>query len=251
MQLGNFVPPEMTAGDRLEARSMENKPMVVVVTKRREGIKTKFNQDPKDKSYSPEGEPGLFLDLVDLTTGQVYVDVMWMNGTIVDQLSAYVGQPLPVKLVKTASQSGGLPYLAPQMLTDNELAYAQQWATANSTAFDDARAKKQAQAAQAQQQPTMATPAMGQQGGPMPPQFNPNALNGAMGAAAQSTALPPAVDPWANASQLPAAAAPVAAPTLQSVPAAGGANTPQGITPEMMALLQQIQSGQVPGTPPL
>jgi hypothetical protein len=234
MELGNFVPPEMTAGDRLEARSMENKPMVALVTKRREGIKTKFNQDPKDKSYSPEGEPGLFLDLVDLTTGQVYVDVMWMNGTIVDQMSAYVGQPLPVKLVKTASQKGGLPYLAPQMLDGTELAYAQQWAAANGTAFDDARARKMAEAAQAAQsaqataQPTLATPAMGQQGGPMPSQFNPNALNGAMGTAAQSTALP----------------APVAAPVAPA--AAGGANTPQGITPEMMALLQQIQNGQTP-----
>jgi hypothetical protein len=196
---------------------MAGKAMIVSVKVRKEGIKTQHNRD---------GGPALMLDVADLTSGQIYLDVMWMNPTIVDQWTPYVGKAIPVKLNFQPSSSGGNPYLMPEPLADQELAYATSWCTNNPDAFDRERASRQSLAQAVQLPGTSATP-------PAP--------------AAPAVPQAPAAKPFR--AEPPATPVQPQAPAAAPVPvaAAGGPNAPTGITPEMQALMQAIQNGQIPG----
>lgn len=192
--------PPISEGDRLAAQDHVNKPSVVVVKEIRSGIKTKFNSDPKDKNYKADGGDAVILDVADLATGTVSIGVMWMNPTIVDSLRDYVGQTLPIRLVWTQSKSGGNPYLSVEPLAGNDLMVAQGWASANPTRFDTERAAR----AQA---------------------------NGTTAATQQP---PPG---YAN---LPTLAATMATPAPAPAPAPAPVTVAPAVTPEVLALLQQI-----------
>lgn len=160
MQLGNFTEREAgPQGDRLTAKDNVDKPMVVLVREHRTGIKTKFNSDPNQQGYKAEGGEGVQLDIAVLATNEVFIDVLWMNGAVVDNLAGYVSQAVPIKLAWQPSVKGGNPYLTVKPLEGQELALAQQWAAANPTRFETERAQRVAQAAQFQQQTPQAAPA--------------------------------------------------------------------------------------------
>lgn len=141
MELATFTPVEQ--GDRWPAKEAVDRPLIVQVREHRHGIKTRFNSDPNEKSYKADGSPGVTLDIVDLTTGAVYLDVLWMSGAIVDGLAPYLTQTLPIKLVWAGSQTGGNAYLSPVPLEGAELATATSWATSNPDRFEAERVARQ------------------------------------------------------------------------------------------------------------
>lgn len=150
MELGNFTKPER-GGDRLPAKEAVDRPLVVRVVEHRTGVKTQ---------YKPEGGEGVQLDVADTASDSVWIDVLWMNGAVVDNLAPYVGQVLPIKLVWTPSAQGGNPYIGVSALEGNELATAQQWAANNSNRFETERAQRAASAGTGQHPaaPAPATP---------------------------------------------------------------------------------------------
>ncbi|MCA1696410.1 MAG: hypothetical protein LC749_17765, partial [Actinobacteria bacterium] len=104
MELDTFTPRvnDGIMGDSFPARDAADRPLVVLVREHRTGIVTKFK---------PEGGDGVIIDAADVTTNEVWIDVLWMNGAIVDNLATYVGQTVPVKLTWQAPKSGGNSYL--------------------------------------------------------------------------------------------------------------------------------------------
>lgn len=139
MELGTFAPrpKDDVMGDQLAARDAVDKPLVVFVREHRTGITTQ---------YKPNGDGiGVIVDVADTSTNEVWIDVLWMNGPVVDNLAPYVGQAVPIKLVWTPSKkAGGNAYIGLTALTGAELATAQQWAAANASRFDTERAQRQA-----------------------------------------------------------------------------------------------------------
>jgi hypothetical protein len=137
MELGTFTPRENTNyGDQFPAKEAADRPLVVLVREHRTGIVTKFK---------PEGGEGVIVDAADVRTDETWLDVLWMNGAIVDNLTSYLGQPVAIKIVWTASKSGGNAYLSVEALEGQELAMAQQWAKANPSRFETERATRATQ----------------------------------------------------------------------------------------------------------
>lgn len=144
MELGTFAPRprEDVNGDQLKATDAVDKPLVVHVREHKTGIKTKFNQDPKQSGYKPDGADGVIVDVANVDTDEVFIDVLWLNGAVVDNLAPYVGQVVPVQLVWQAPANGGNSYISLVALVDAQLVKAQQWAAANPARFDAERAKR-------------------------------------------------------------------------------------------------------------
>lgn len=167
MELGTFTPRERSDGDSLPAKEAVDRPLVVLVKEHRTGIVTKFK---------PEGGDGVVVDVADSNTDSVWLDVLWMNGAVVDNLAPFVGQAVPVKLVWVASAKGGNAYIGVEPLEATELAQAQQWATANSGRFDTERLQRAAQAKNNEAAPaSAATPPPAQPPTPAAPTAAPQA----------------------------------------------------------------------------
>lgn len=154
MQLGTFTPRSFDSdGDQLSAKDAVDRPIVVLVREHRTGIKTKFNSDPNKNGYKPDGGDGVTVDVADIRTNEVWLDVLWLNGAVVDNLAPYLGQTVPVKLIWQASNKGGNNYITVIPLDGQDLALAQQWALTNPHRFDTERATR------AQQTSAAVTPA--------------------------------------------------------------------------------------------
>lgn len=213
MNLDTFTPPIREDGDRLPAKEMVGRPLIMLVREHRTGIKTQFNSDPQEpKRYKPEGGDAVLLDIADVSTGAVYIGVLWFNGAIVDSLKAYVAHTLPVKLFYDTPKGGGTnPYLNVEPLTGAELAAAQHWANTNPDRFERERAARQAQAQQ-----NAANGNGAPVSAPAAPQTFTPVTPSAPAAAPAPVYTPPAPAPAAPAYVPPAApaAAPTAAPTV-------------------------------------
>lgn len=103
--LDDFQPNENN-GDSLKPSEIVGHLLIVRVRQRKEGIVTQ---------YTPEGGPGVVVDVVDLDhpdpdTGVIgpkaFSDVLWMNGALVDNLTPNVGKTIAIKLVWTTGKSG-------------------------------------------------------------------------------------------------------------------------------------------------
>lgn len=203
MELGQFEPRAAGNGDRLQAKEAVDRPFVVLVREHRTGIVTQYNPPP--------GGAGVAVDVADVTTNEVWIDVLWLNPAIVDNLVPYLGQPVAIKLVWTPSAKGGNPYIGVVALEGQQLTQAQQWVAANSTRFDAERVQRPQQARQGQ--PTAAV------------QQSPASVT-------TTTAPPPP----------PAQQTPPTAPPTASTPGA----TLDPNDPAVQALLAQITAGQTP-----
>lgn len=138
MQLGTFAPRARTEGDSFPAKEAVDRPLIVLVREHRTGIVTK---------YKPEGGDGVVVDVADTATNSVWIDVLWMNGAVVDNLAGYVGQPVAVKLEWVASSKGGNSYISIAALEGAALAQASAWAAANPNRFDVERKARTPKAA--------------------------------------------------------------------------------------------------------
>lgn len=122
-----------------------DKPLLISVVESREGVKTPYNQDPSSKSYAPDGQTVVNIDVAVIATDTVYIHAGLFQPALVDQLRPYVGANLPVKFVSTKGKSG-YSYFQVEPLTGTELAAASKWAEKNSTRFADRRAELEAEA---------------------------------------------------------------------------------------------------------
>lgn len=145
--LGRYEKPQGSQGDRIQAQQMVDRPLLVWVRKLQHLNRTKF---------SAEGGDAIYLDFIDLQTNNVYIEVMWMAGAIVDGLKQYAGDnnAYPVKVVKVVGGQWG-SYQTIESLADDPT-----WMNhiaANLPAFQQliaqTRAQKEAEWAQAMQQP--------------------------------------------------------------------------------------------------
>lgn len=149
-----FTRPQFEDGDTFKPSENVGKPLIVKVRERKEGIVTDFTPAP--------GGPGVVLDLVDLTTGQVSRAVLWMNGALVDGLTPYVGgQPLVIKLAWIQGKSQ--KYVGIEPGNEQEIAYAMQWVSQNGDPFavqlgTVQQGQPTQQSAPAQQQPVQQVP---------------------------------------------------------------------------------------------
>ena len=231
MELGTFEPRAAVEGDRLQAKEAVDRPLVVLVREHRTGIVTQYNPPP--------GGEGVAVDVADINTGEVWINVLWMNGAVVDNLSPYVGKPVPIKLKWTPSAKGGNAYIGVTALEGDELARAGQWAAANPTRFDQERVLRAQQQGQQQGQQQAQQPQPQAQQQAAPPAAQPAQPAAQPAPAAQQPAPPAPAQQPAPAAPAPAPAAPAAKPGQPGQPL-----NPND--PHVQALLAQINGGNPP-----
>lgn len=133
--LGHFEAPSLQQGDKVQARSLADHALIVLVLEKKWIARTQ---------HAPQGGFAVIVDVFDVHTQEIYCGAMWMGGAIVDQLAPYAnnGQALAIKLVWTANKGGGNQYLSPRQLEGEEMNIANQWVAARPQMFDEARVEK-------------------------------------------------------------------------------------------------------------
>lgn len=129
MALDDYTPNE-NSGDSLKPSEIVGHQLIVRVRQRKDGIVTQ---------YTPEGGPGIVVDVVDLdatdtATGVIgpkaYSDVLWMNGALVDNLTPNVGKTIAVVLVWVKGKNGR-EYVSIEAADDAAKAKAGAYLTSN------------------------------------------------------------------------------------------------------------------------
>lgn len=126
-QFATFTPPAMEDGDEFKPKDNLHKPLLVKVVEHKLGIVT---------SNTPEGGPGVIVELVDLTgrPDQPYRDVLWMGGAVVDGLKTLAGQVTVIRFDERKSKSGRM-YPYPTEATAEDVALAQRYYTVKGDPF--------------------------------------------------------------------------------------------------------------------
>jgi hypothetical protein len=134
-QFETFVPPVLTEGDTFKPHEHIGAALIVKVLERKNGVVT---------PNTPEGGPAVIVDLVDLTDGNVYRDVLWMGGSFVDALTPYVGKGPVVIGVESRVGKSGRAYAAPLTATPANIELAQSFYTKKGDPFVQAFATTEA-----------------------------------------------------------------------------------------------------------
>ena len=246
--LGQYTKPQGSQGDRIQAQQMVDRPLLVWVRKTQHLQRTKF---------SATGGDAVYIDFVDLLSNQVYIEVMWMAGAIVDGLKQYAGDgnAYPVKVVKVQGGQWG-SYQTIESLSEDP-----QWMAhiqANLPAFQQLVAQTRAQkeqewaiAMQQAQQPPAPPQAPGMPPAPtltpMGVASNPNA-----GLYDQAMAMQPPHVQQALQQPAPQQQPPQQyqqpAPPAQAPPAA--AQVPAGPPPQYQQQAPQVQQPPAPAAQP-
>jgi hypothetical protein len=253
MAFNTFERSNTIQGDKFNPRDNKNTPLIVIVHRRVEGIKTKHNQNPaKESQFKPDGQSVVYVDVVDLKTGGIFIDVMWMAGAVVDQLAPideptkYVGAPTPIKLVECSNKSE-FNHLEPRALEGDELQVAVDWWNAYGSVVAQRRtefeAKKPTAPVTAAPVAAPPAPALPSLGVPAAPPAAP-----APAAAAPAPVAAPAPAP-AAAALAPAAAAPAPAPAAP-VAAAPVAAAPAPVAPAPVAAVGPAPAAPAPAPAP-
>lgn len=124
-QFEDFVPPVHEDSDEFKPKDNIGKPILIKVRECKSGIITE---------HSPDGAEGLILDLVDLSDGKVYRNVLWMGGAIVDGLKPSIGKPMVIRFEARKSNSGR-KYPAPIKASDEDKTLAQRYYTSKGDPF--------------------------------------------------------------------------------------------------------------------
>lgn len=180
---------EMQAGgDKLKPSDIANRPLLVKVLDFKQGIKTKYD----------DAAEAVVVDVLDLSTEEFHLGVMWFNAAIKDNLKRYIGKKLPIALVyQQPKAAGGNAYIVPQGLDGENLKIAQAWNDGNNNLFEDIREER----------------GVGQYGSDSPAPSQPeqafNAVEDKPAASTVSAAkMPSAVKPATQPASQPAASAP-------------------------------------------
>lgn len=231
MTLGALQTKVKIDNDRVQAQELVGRPLLI-------DVREYFPEFTSPKFPVPK--PVVIVDVVDLTTGRIYVGPLWGTKQPVDALSGYAGSGtiLPVKL-ETKTSGTGNPYLYVSALEGQELANANAWYAQYPQAMAQSRAAKeqQAQAAAAQQQ-TMAP--MQVQGAPTPqapqqyvqPQQDPQYAAWLASQQPAQTPAQPQYAPQAPQSYAPQAPQQYAQPVAQQPAPAAPQYQPQPAAPQ-------------------
>ena len=131
MQFGTYEPQTSVEGDRLQAQQITDRPLLVFVADHVPEHKGQFGV--KD---------AVFVDVKDLSTGDIYVSVLWMGGAVVDNLKPFLGQAVGVKLIYRQPKGQGKPYIIPVPLEGTEAKLAYDWAVGDPQMFERVRDEK-------------------------------------------------------------------------------------------------------------
>lgn len=113
-----YTPPPPLEGDSFAPKDHTDRPLIVKVGEYRER---------QTSSYAPDGKPAVVVHVVDLTDGEVYRNVLWMGGAVVDQLRPYVGKaPLVIRFGWAAGKSGN-NYVTVNAAGEQDLALAKRF----------------------------------------------------------------------------------------------------------------------------
>jgi hypothetical protein len=117
MEFTSFTPPERTEGDSFKPSEHIDELLIVKVTDHKHIDST---------THKPEGGPGVIADVCNLDAGgQVFRDILWMNGAIVDSLKSYVGKVLVIRFGWEKSAKSGREYIVVKSATEADLQTAQ------------------------------------------------------------------------------------------------------------------------------
>lgn len=263
MTLGTFQPRARVQGDKLNLQQYAGRPLLVRTTE--------YVPDFSSQAY-PNPKPVVFADVVDLISGQIFINVLWGAGAVVDNLKDKAGteEVVPVKAGNITSPKSQRTYIALFPLEGGELDAAVGWYNTSWAVVDQTRAQRQAAAAAAapaqnaapqgqfQQPQAPATPPINQApaqqfGGPVQGfQGQPNPQGQfAQPAAAQAPATQfgaPATQPPANPAYVPQGqpqfGQPQAQPVQYSQPAA-----PQGFGAPQGGVFSDVPPGPAAGAP--
>jgi hypothetical protein len=145
MQLQNFQPKARITGDKMDLRNYYGRPLLVRVNE--------YVPDFTSQKY-PNPKPVVFVDVVDLMSGSIFINALWGGGAVVDNLMEYAGTEVVLPLVANEAQGATNKYISLAALDDNTAAMAAQWANANWGVVEQTRQQRMAaaQAAQPMQQ---------------------------------------------------------------------------------------------------
>lgn len=245
MTLGTFQPRARVQGDKLNLQQYAGRPLLVRTTE--------FVPDFSSQAY-PNPKPVVFADVVDLISGQIFINVLWGAGAVVDNLKDKAGteEVIPVKAGNVTSPKSGRQYIALFPLEGGELDAAVGWYNQNWAHVDNTRAQRQAQAAAAApaQQPAQAQQF---QQAAAQPQFNQAPAQQPQGAPQgfQPIANPGYAGPVQGVPQAPATqfGAPATQPPANPAYAPQGAQTQFGQPQAQPAQAYQPQAPQGFGAP--
>lgn len=126
MTFGTFVPQSIPDSDEYKPIDHVHRALIVKVLEYKASIIT---------PNSPEGGPGVIADVVDVPEAKVYRNVLWMSGSIVDNMKPHVGgDPVVIHFEPTTSKSGRT-YPGVVAATAAELAAATAYYNANPNVF--------------------------------------------------------------------------------------------------------------------
>lgn len=175
-------PPALEESDPFKPSENVDRPLVIKVLERKEGIVT---------DNSPQGAPGVVAHVLDLSTGAKYRRALFMSGNAVDGFTPHVGRPMIVVRLtwKEPRKVGGRKFIGVDPATPHDMQLAEQYVA------------------------QMGDPFVGPDFAPPVQAFAPPAP-----AAAPAWQAPAGAQPWTAQAPAPAVqAAPVAAPAAQPV----------------------------------
>lgn len=142
MTVGQFIPKTRISGDKMPYATYLNRPLLVRVNE--------FVPDFSSQQYPTPG-PVIFADVVDLYTGQIFINVLWGAGAIVDNLKDTAGTEtaMPVAIVQRNNKGNTRQYFTLAGLEGDLHAAAVQWYNTNWAAVNAERAKREAMVAPA------------------------------------------------------------------------------------------------------
>ena len=129
--LEEYVPETMGEGDKVKPSDIVDHPLIVKILDFRTGLTTKYNPDG-------DGE-AVVCDVFDMADNKIYLQVMWFNPAIRDNLKNKVGRNTAIRLVFQQSKSGGNSYITPAALEGEDFETAKAWASSKPTLFEDER----------------------------------------------------------------------------------------------------------------
>lgn len=149
MTLQNFQPKARITGDKMDLRNYFGRPLLVRVNE--------FVPDFSSQAF-PTPKPVVFVDVVDLASGQIFINALWGGGAVVDNLKDHAGTNVVLPLLANNAVGGnGRNYIALAALDDATAAQAGQWYQQNWGVVEQTRQQRMA-AAQAAAPAQQVTP---------------------------------------------------------------------------------------------
>jgi hypothetical protein len=137
MTLQNFTPKARIQGDKMDLRNYYGRPLLVRVNE--------FVPDFTSPRF-PDPKPVVFVDVVDLASGQIFINALWGGGAVVDNLKEHAGTNVVLPLMAQQAQGSGNAYIALVALDDATAAAAGQWYQQNWGVVEQTRQQRMAAA---------------------------------------------------------------------------------------------------------